>query len=206
MVSDFAEVLKKELPSLTRFENSKIEIKEISDIIKKEVKIEEVSIIVPSLRLDNPDFKSDAPLDADFIPPLTDLSPSSCLDATVFNPELIWFKLDAALFNWLDCSFKLPPNCFICAASSVSPSAAAFWAKAVIWASSSLESEDDNLEETWETESANESTLLVELIKLSTPSPNWFNPLFKLLAPLYAEDIPLSILSYALSKLFALLT
>ena len=31
----------------------KIEIKEISDIIKKEVKIEEVSIIVPSLRLDN---------------------------------------------------------------------------------------------------------------------------------------------------------
>ena len=53
MVSDFAEVLKKELPSLTRFENSKIEIKEISDIIKKEVKIEEVSIIVPSLRLDN---------------------------------------------------------------------------------------------------------------------------------------------------------
>ena len=160
----------------------------------------------PSLILDNPDFKSDAPLDADFIPPLTDLSPSSCLDATVFNPELIWFKLDAALFNWLDCSFKLPPNCFICAASSVSPSAAAFWAKAVIWASSSLESEDDNLEETWETESANESTLLVELIKLSTPSPNWFNPLFKLLAPLYAEDIPLSILSYALSKLFALLT
>ena len=53
VVSDFAEVLKKELPSLTRFENSKIEIKEISDIIKKEVKIEEVSIIVPSLRLDN---------------------------------------------------------------------------------------------------------------------------------------------------------
>ena len=40
VVSDFAEVLKKELPSLTRFENSKIEIKEISDIIKKEVKIE----------------------------------------------------------------------------------------------------------------------------------------------------------------------
>ena len=53
VVSDFAEVLKQELPSLTRFENSKIEIKEISDIIKKEVKIEEVSIIVPSLRLDN---------------------------------------------------------------------------------------------------------------------------------------------------------
>ena len=53
VVSDFAEVLKKELPSLIRFENSKIEIKEISDIIKKEVKIEEVSIIVPSLRLDN---------------------------------------------------------------------------------------------------------------------------------------------------------
>ena len=30
-----------------------LQIKEISDIIKKKVKIEEVSIIVPSLRLDN---------------------------------------------------------------------------------------------------------------------------------------------------------
>ncbi len=53
VVKDFAEVLKKELPSLTRFENSKISIEELSDIRKKEIKIEEINIIVPSLRLDN---------------------------------------------------------------------------------------------------------------------------------------------------------
>lgn len=53
VVEDFAEILRKELPSLTRFENSKIVIEEILNIRKKEVKIEEVSIIVPSLRLDN---------------------------------------------------------------------------------------------------------------------------------------------------------
>lgn len=52
-MEDFSEILKKELPSLTRFENSKISIQEISDIRKKEIKIEEISIIVPSLRLDN---------------------------------------------------------------------------------------------------------------------------------------------------------
>lgn len=52
-VADFAEILKQELPSLTRFENSKIEIEEITKIKPKEVKIEEISIIVPSLRLDN---------------------------------------------------------------------------------------------------------------------------------------------------------
>ena len=52
-VSDFAEILKQELPSLTRFENSKIEIEEITKIKPKEVKVEEISIIVPSLRLDN---------------------------------------------------------------------------------------------------------------------------------------------------------
>ena len=52
-MEDFSEILKNELPSLTRFENSKISIKEISDIRKKEIKIEETSIIVPSLRLDN---------------------------------------------------------------------------------------------------------------------------------------------------------
>ena len=52
-MEDFSEILKNELPSLTRFENSKISIQEISDIIKKEIKIEEISIIVPSLRLDN---------------------------------------------------------------------------------------------------------------------------------------------------------
>ena len=45
--------MKNELPSLTRFENSKISIQEISDIRRKEIKVEEISIIVPSLRLDN---------------------------------------------------------------------------------------------------------------------------------------------------------
>lgn len=53
VVDEFAEILKKELPSLARFENSKIAIEEISNIRQKEIKIEEVSIIVPSLRLDN---------------------------------------------------------------------------------------------------------------------------------------------------------
>ncbi|MEE0866441.1 MAG: S4 domain-containing protein [Clostridia bacterium] len=53
VMEDFSEILKNELPSLTRFENSKISIQEISDIRKKEIKIEEISIIVPSLRLDN---------------------------------------------------------------------------------------------------------------------------------------------------------
>lgn len=53
VVSDFAEVLEKELPSLTRFENSKISITEISNLKKKEIKIENIEIIVPSLRLDN---------------------------------------------------------------------------------------------------------------------------------------------------------
>lgn len=52
-MEDFSEILKSELPSLTRFENSKISIQEITDIRKKEIKIEEISIIVPSLRLDN---------------------------------------------------------------------------------------------------------------------------------------------------------
>lgn len=52
-LAEFAEVLKKELPSLTRFENAKIEIEKIQDVRKLEIKVEEVSIIVPSLRLDN---------------------------------------------------------------------------------------------------------------------------------------------------------
>lgn len=52
-ISDFATILKEELSHLTRFENSKIEIKEIEELKQKEVKIEEIKIIVPSLRLDN---------------------------------------------------------------------------------------------------------------------------------------------------------
>ena len=53
VVEDFAEILKKELPSLIRFERSRISMEELPNIRKKEIKIEEVSIIVPSLRLDN---------------------------------------------------------------------------------------------------------------------------------------------------------
>ena len=52
-----AESLKQSLGSLTRFENSKIEIIELDKLRKQEIKVEEISIIVPSLRLDN--FVSD---------------------------------------------------------------------------------------------------------------------------------------------------
>lgn len=53
VVDYFPEILKNELPSLTRFESSKIYVEELSNLRKKEIKIEEISIIVPSLRLDN---------------------------------------------------------------------------------------------------------------------------------------------------------
>ena len=53
VVSEFAEILKKELPTLTRFENAAITINEITEIRKKEIKIENIEIIVPSLRMDN---------------------------------------------------------------------------------------------------------------------------------------------------------
>ena len=53
VVDDFAEILKQELPNLTRFEKSEITIEEIKNIKKKEIKLEEIKIIVPSLRLDN---------------------------------------------------------------------------------------------------------------------------------------------------------
>lgn len=53
VVDDFADILKNELPSLTRFESSKIYVEELTNLRKKEIKIEEISIIVPSLRLDN---------------------------------------------------------------------------------------------------------------------------------------------------------
>ncbi len=56
-IQDFADILKQQLPSLTRFENSQITIEEIQNLQKREVKIEQVKIIVPSLRLDN--FVSD---------------------------------------------------------------------------------------------------------------------------------------------------
>lgn len=51
------ETLKQELGTLTRFENAKMEIINLSDLRKQEIKLEELSIIVPSLRLDN--FVSD---------------------------------------------------------------------------------------------------------------------------------------------------
>ena len=50
---EFAEILKTELSSLTRFANSKILVEELNQIRALEIKIEEVKIIVPSLRLDN---------------------------------------------------------------------------------------------------------------------------------------------------------
>ncbi len=53
VMEDFSEILKKELPALTRFENSKIEMIELKELRKKEIKIEDIKIIVPSLRLDN---------------------------------------------------------------------------------------------------------------------------------------------------------
>ena len=45
--------MKNELQSLTRFEKSKITIEDITRLRKKEVNMELVKIIVPSLRLDN---------------------------------------------------------------------------------------------------------------------------------------------------------
>lgn len=48
-----AEILAKELETLTRFQNSKIEVLNIGQICNPEIKLEYVEIIVPSFRLDN---------------------------------------------------------------------------------------------------------------------------------------------------------
>ena len=56
-IDDFADILKVELSTLTRFQNSKIEIVDLEKLRKREIKLEEIKIIVPSLRLDN--FVSD---------------------------------------------------------------------------------------------------------------------------------------------------
>ena len=48
-----AQILTNELKTLTRFSNSILQVKEISEIRKPEIKKEEINIIVPSLRLDN---------------------------------------------------------------------------------------------------------------------------------------------------------
>lgn len=53
VVNDFAEILEQQLPLLKRFENSTITIKDVQELKQKEVQVEEVKIIVPSLRLDN---------------------------------------------------------------------------------------------------------------------------------------------------------
>ena len=53
VINDTAEILKSELQTLTRFQNAQMEIIEITDLRKQEIKIEEIKIIVPSLRLDN---------------------------------------------------------------------------------------------------------------------------------------------------------
>lgn len=52
-LNDFAEILQTELGSLTRFQNSNIISLELSNLRALELKLEEVKIIVPSLRLDN---------------------------------------------------------------------------------------------------------------------------------------------------------
>lgn len=52
-----SKTLKQELGSLTRFENVKFELINLEDLRKQEIKVEEINIIVPSLRLDN--FVSD---------------------------------------------------------------------------------------------------------------------------------------------------
>ena len=51
------ETLKQELGTLTRFENAEIDIVELKELKEQEIKVEELNIIVPSLRLDN--FVSD---------------------------------------------------------------------------------------------------------------------------------------------------
>ena len=52
-LEDFSNILKEQLPSLTRFESSIIENIELNKLKKREIKVEEIKIIVQSLRLDN---------------------------------------------------------------------------------------------------------------------------------------------------------
>lgn len=51
--SETANALAQELGMLTRFQNSKISVQEIKNLCVPEIKIEEIDIIVPSLRLDS---------------------------------------------------------------------------------------------------------------------------------------------------------
>ena len=52
VVNEFAPILANELPNLTRFQNSTISIVPINELKKQEIRVEDVKIIVPSLRLD----------------------------------------------------------------------------------------------------------------------------------------------------------
>ncbi len=56
-LEEFSSILEREISSLTRFEGSTITKEEIEKLSKREIKIEQLKIIVPSLRLDN--FVSD---------------------------------------------------------------------------------------------------------------------------------------------------
>ncbi len=51
--SETAEILAKELGTLTRFQNSKIEVKELTELRKQQITTIQRDIIVPSMRLDN---------------------------------------------------------------------------------------------------------------------------------------------------------
>ena len=50
---EISELLSKELETLTRFQNSKINVMSISELKVPQIKVEQMDIIVPSLRLDN---------------------------------------------------------------------------------------------------------------------------------------------------------
>ncbi len=50
---EISELLSKELETLTRFQNSKINVMSISELKIPQIKVEQMDIIVPSLRLDN---------------------------------------------------------------------------------------------------------------------------------------------------------
>lgn len=56
-INEFSDILNTQLGTLTRFQNSKIISLELEQIRTRQIKVEEVKIIVPSLRLDN--FVSD---------------------------------------------------------------------------------------------------------------------------------------------------
>ena len=53
VLKDISQFLIQELPMLKRFENSNIIEKDINELNRSEPKIEEIKIIVPSVRLDN---------------------------------------------------------------------------------------------------------------------------------------------------------